>query len=99
MRKKKEETTPPKKSQEELWVEHCKEYMTFMKVNMKRPSKHYLQDRRMFNWFKHNKKVYLSGRMPANRVSMFRALLDDAENYRKINQYAHVHEEIVNSKP
>lgn len=80
-------------TQDEIWIEHFNEYMTFMKENRKRPSKHYDADRALFNWFKHNKKVYLTGRMPATRVAMFRALLDTADEYRKLNQYAYLHTE------
>ena len=82
-------------TQEETWLKHYNEYRSFLKENCKRPSKHYLEDRALFNWYKHNKKIYLSGRMPFDRLTLFRLLLEDAERMQKINQYAYVHAEDV----
>lgn len=80
-------------SQDEIWMQHYNEYVSFLKTNKKRPSKHHKEDFQLFNWFKHHKKVYLSGRMPFDRMIIFRHLLELAEDYRKINQHAYVYDE------
>ena len=80
-------------TQDEAWNQHYTAYMAHMREHHKRPSKHYMEDRTLFNWFKHNKKVYLSGRMPFDRLILFRLLLSEAEQLRKINQYAYTHSE------
>ena len=82
-------------TQDELWKRHYDAYMSYMKTHNKRPSKHHLEDRELFNWFKHNKKIYTSGRMPFDRTIIFRHLLEVAEDCRMINQHAYVHKALL----
>ena len=73
--------------QEETWQKHYNEVMEFMEKNHRCPSKHRLEDHRMLNWIKYNKKQIAKGLFPEDRIERFKILLDTANKYRHINQY------------
>lgn len=64
-------------------------YAHFLAANRRRPSKYYPEERKLWNWFKHNKKVYNRGLLPDDRVPAFKTLLDTADMLRRRNQYAY----------
>ena len=41
----------------------------------------------MLNWIKHNRKLQNAGKMKAERVAMFKELLEKVEENRRVNQY------------
>ena len=41
----------------------------------------------MFNWIKHNRKVMNAGKMPPERLEMFKRLLEVGERYKRVNQW------------
>ena len=51
--------------QEESWQKHYDEIMLFMEQNHRCPSRHRLEDHRMLNWIKYNKKQIVKGLLPA----------------------------------
>lgn len=67
--------------------------MLFMEQNMRRPSKHRMEEHRMLNWIKHNKKLMVKGDMPAERRPLFQHLLSLCDKYRRINQYTQYHKD------
>lgn len=74
--------------QEESWQKHYDEIMLFMEQNHRCPSRHRLEDHRMLNWIKYNKKQIVKGLLPADRLGRFNKLLETARKYHRLNQYA-----------
>lgn len=74
-------------SQEEHWQRHYKQIMEFMEQTHRRPSRHRVEEHRMLNWLKYNKKLIAKGQLSAERVKLFNELMDIAEQYRRLNQY------------
>ena len=52
--------------QEESWQKHYDEIMLFLEQNHRCPSRHRLEDHRMLNWIKYNKKQIVKGLLPWN---------------------------------
>ena len=73
--------------QEESWQRHYDEIMQFMEQNHRCPSRHRLEDHRMLNWIKYNKKQIVKGLFPDDRMERFNKLLDTAKKYHRLNQY------------
>ena len=74
-------------TQEEKWQVKYNEVMEFIKTNKRNPSKHRIEEHDMLNWVKANRKVLNAGKMKAERVEIFRKLLELTELYRRKNQY------------
>lgn len=74
--------------QEESWQKHYDEIMLFIEQNHRCPSRHRLEDHRMLNWIKYNKKQIVKGLLPADRLERFNKLLETARKYHRLNQYA-----------
>ena len=77
-------------SQDDLWNQKWRAYMDYMEKYKRRPSKHHVEDMLMFNWFKHNKKLFNQGKMPVGRIPKFKQLLDEARDYQRVNQHEYV---------
>lgn len=75
-------------TQDEKWLANWKEVMDFMGVNKRRPSKFIPEERGMRNWWKHQKKLVNAGELKAERIPLFKELLEVGERYRHVNQYA-----------
>ena len=73
--------------QEDSWHQHYQRIMLFMKETHRRPSKHRIEEHRMVNWIKYNKKLIAKGLLSEERTKLFNELLDVAQKYRRINQY------------
>lgn len=67
-------------SQDDLWNQKWQAYMDYMEKYKRRPSKHHVEDMLMFNWFKHNKKLFNQGKMPVGRIPKFKQLLGVARD-------------------
>lgn len=76
---------------EKNWNMKWQEIMDYMDRLKRRPSKHRMEDHKMLNWIKYNKKVKARGKMSAERVEKFNRLLALADNYRKVNQNAYMY--------
>lgn len=74
-------------TQEERWLANYKEVMLFIKKNGRNLSKYNLEERRLFTWLKHQRKVMNAGEMRLERVERFRELLELGERYRRKNQW------------
>lgn len=77
-------------SQDDLWNQKWRAYMDYMEKYKRRPSKHHVEDMLMFNWFKHNKKLFNQGKMQADRIPKFKQLLGEARDYQRVNQHEYV---------
>ena len=75
-------------TQEERWQQQYEQMMAFMNDNHRRPSKHKIEEHDMLNWFKHTKKQISKGLLPLDRVKKFNILMEVANKYRRLNQYA-----------
>lgn len=74
-------------TQDEKWQSNYDEVVAFLKENHRNISKYNLEERRLYTWVKHNRKVINQGVMKAERVEEFRKLLELTEQYRRKNQY------------
>ena len=74
-------------TQEEKWLVRYNEVMGFLEENHRNPSKHRIEEHDHLNWLKANRKAMNAGKMKAERVEMFRKLLELTEQYRRKNQY------------
>ena len=74
-------------TQEERWMANWKEVMDFMEANKRRPSKYAPEERNVWNWLRHNQKLYNNGAMKLDRIEKFRKLQEMTELYRRKNQY------------
>ena len=74
-------------TQDEKWQSNYDEVVAFLKENHRNISKYNLEERRLYTWVKHNRKVINQGVMNAERVEKFRKLLELTEQYKRKNQY------------
>ena len=74
-------------TQEERWITNYEEVMLFIKENGRNLSKYNLEERRLYTWVKHQRKVMNKGEMRPERVSLFRELMEMMGQYRWKNQY------------
>lgn len=74
-------------TQEEKWKSKYNEVLGFIKNNQRNPSKYYPEEKLMFHFIHHNKKLYNAGSMKAERVEAFEKLLALCEEYKRVNQY------------
>lgn len=73
--------------QEKKWQDMYDRIMAYMKENKRRPSKYHLEDRKMSNWIKYNKKNYTHGTMAMHHIKLFEKLMETAQRYYRANQY------------
>ncbi len=73
----------------EKWLTAWKDYMYFMLKNKRRPSKYKDEESALVNWAKQNRKIRNRGMMDNYRKRMFELLTTEAQNYRRVNQYAY----------
>ena len=74
-------------TQDERWKLKFDEAMGFMEKNHRNPSRHRLEEHDVLNWIKHNRKLQNAGKMKAERVAMFKELLEKVEENRRVNQW------------
>lgn len=73
--------------QEERWLIKYNEVMEFIEREHRKPSKYYPEEKLMFHFIHHNKKLYNAGALKAERVEKFEKLLEMTEQYKHVNQY------------
>ena len=74
-------------TQDERWMVRYNEVKAFIEGNKRRPSKYAPEERNAWNWLRHTQKQYGSGELKAERVEMFKQLLELGEKYKHVNQY------------
>ena len=75
-------------TQDERWMMRYNKLTEFIKTNKRRPSKYNPEERNAWNWLRHTQKQYGAGELKPERVEMFKKLLELAEQYKRVNQYA-----------
>ena len=74
-------------TQEEKWMANYHEVKEFIETNRRNLSKYDLEERRLYTWMKHNRKLMNAGELKPEREEKFRKLLEMTEQYRRKNQY------------
>jgi len=72
---------------EENWNKNYQEIMDFMERTMKAPSKHRIEEHRMLNWIKYQRKCVAKGSLKNEHMEKFQHLQDMMAKYRRVNQY------------
>lgn len=70
------------------WKQHCEEVKRYVSTRNRRPSKYKVDDHRMVNWIKFNRKLYNQGRMSEERRRIFEQLLSLLDKVKHVNQHA-----------
>ena len=73
--------------QETRWLTRFNEVMEFIEREHRKPSKYYPEEKLMFHFIHHNKKLYNAGTLKAERIEAFEKLLRLCEEYKRVNQY------------
>lgn len=74
-------------TQDEKWNEKYNEILKFLEEEHRNPSKYAMEDRILYTWLKHQRKIMNAGKMKPERVELFKKLLEMCEQYKRINQY------------
>ena len=74
-------------TQDESWKKNYDEVMAFIKENGRNLSKYILEERRLYTWLKHQRKLKNSGEMNPGRIKLFEKLLILIEENKRVNQY------------
>ena len=74
-------------TQDELWNKNYEAVLALIKENKRNLSKYNLEERRLFTWLKHNRKILNADGMAEPRLSLFRELMEVGEKYKRKNQY------------
>lgn len=74
-------------TQEERWNNKYQEVMAFVVCNHRKPSKYYPEERLLFHFIHHNKKLLNARALKAERLERFEGLLALCDQYRRKNQY------------
>lgn len=74
-------------TQEEKWDANYDEVVAFIKENGRNLSKYNLEERRLYTWVKHQRKVMNAGELKKPRLVKFKELLALCEQNRRKNQY------------
>lgn len=73
---------------DENWDSMYSTVMQFMCRNKRRPSRHRIEDVKMLNWVKFNKRCFRNGTLPPHRKERFEQLLEVAQAVQRVNQYS-----------
>ena len=74
-------------TQEEKWKANYDEVVAFIRENGRNLSKYNLEERRLYTWMKHQRKVMNAGALKAERIEPFKRLLELIEENKRINQW------------
>ena len=74
-------------TQDERWMANYHEVKAFIEMNHRNLSKYDLEERRLYMWMKHNRKILNADGMAEPRLSLFWELLELSERYRRKNQW------------
>ncbi len=74
---------------DEMWLLKWQEYMSFLETNKRRPSKYHVENRRLVNWLKYNRKMFRDNKLDEVRKGKLNVLLAEANKYRRVNQHGY----------
>lgn len=72
---------------DELWDKKYLAYSKYIETKHRCPSKHHIEDRELYAWWKHNRKLMNAGKMREDRLILFKRLIAMAEANRHVNQF------------
>lgn len=72
---------------DERWDKNYLAYMDYIETKHRCPSKHHEEDRKLYSWWKHNRKLMNAGKMRDDRIEPFKKLIAMAEANRHVNQF------------
>lgn len=73
--------------QDEKWMMKYNEVLKFLEEEHRNPSKYAIEDRNLYTWLKHQRKILNAGTLKPERVEQFKELLAMCEQYKRKNQY------------
>lgn len=74
---------------DEVWLLNWQDYMSYLETNKRRPSKYHVEDKRLVNWLKYNRKMFRKNKLDEARMEKLSILLAEADKYRRVNQYSY----------
>ena len=74
-------------TQDERWMARYTEVKSFIELNHRNPSRHRIEEHRMLNFLKHNRKLMNAGALKEDRRELFLKLLEVGEKYKRVNQF------------
>lgn len=74
-------------TQEERWNTRYNEIKSFIEEHHRNPSKYAAEERKMYTFVKHCRKLMNQGLLKVERVEVFKELLALMERYKRKNQY------------
>ncbi len=74
-------------TQDDRWNIRYNEVVGFIETNHRNPSKHRIEEHDMLNWVKANRKAMNAGKMKAERVGLFKRLMEMMEENKRVNQW------------
>lgn len=66
---------------DEHWLETWKEYMAYLRRNKRRPSKYRIEDMKLVNWLKYNRKIRNKGLLSEERSEKLDVLMKELKNF------------------
>ncbi len=75
-------------NQDDRWDKNYRQILTFITLERHLPSRHRTAEHQMLNWLKYQRRLLSKGKLSAERTKRFNQLMELAENYQRINQYA-----------
>lgn len=74
---------------DEIWLLNWHDYMSYLETNKRRPSKYHVEDKRLVNWLKYNRKLFNKNKLDESRKEKLNILLAEADKYRRVNQHCY----------
>ena len=74
-------------TQDERWKVRCQEVREFIETNHRNPSRHFVENRNLLSWIKHQRKLMNAGTLKPERIEPFKRLLELIEKNKHINQW------------
>ena len=74
-------------TQEERWLVKYNEVRDYIETNHRNPSRHFVENRNLLSWMKHQRKLMNAGKLKEERIEKFKKLLEMTERYKHVNQY------------
>lgn len=75
-------------TQDEKWLIRYEEVKSFIETNHRNPSRHFVENRNLLSWLKHQRKLLNRGELKADRLEKFQKLLTLIDGNKHVNQYA-----------
>lgn len=73
--------------QETRWLTRYNEVIDFIESNHRNPSKHRIEEHKMLNWMKQQRKLLNTEKLKEERIESFNKLLALIEVHKRVNQY------------